>query len=441
MRTQRVMGLWALAIGLLVCGAVTPVWSDDTDGDGVDDAIDVCNNSPPGTAVDPEGRPLGDIDQDCDTDMDDFALFQQGMTGPLAPLGACCYPDGTCLWVTASDCAGVWQGEGTSCDPNPCIPSDMVVVPDGEFEMGDSFDEGDSDELPVHTVFLSPYYIDTYEVTNQQYADRLNWAYAEGWLITVIDGVVYQAGSGTSYPYCSTTTSYSDSRITWNGSTFAVVAGKEDHPMVMVSWYGAVAYCNWRSAMEGKPLCYDLSNWTCDFGVAGYRLPTEAEFEKAAGWDPVQERHYRFGEHTDGCGYDCLDGHRANYNSSGDPYEPGASPGTTPVGFYNGELHYKVDFGWPGSQTSYQTQNAKSYYGCYDMSGNVWEWCHDWYSSTYYSSSPGSNPTGPASGTIRVLRSGVWGYPPHWCRSADRLLNGPGALSINGGFRCASGTF
>ncbi len=443
MRTQRVMGLRALAIGLVLCGTVAPVWADDMDGDGVDDAIDVCSNTPPGTAVDAEGRPLGDIDQDCDTDMDDFALFRQGLTGPLAPLAACCCPDGTCVRATESDCAGVWQGEGTSCDPNPCIPPGMVCVPAGEFEMGDSFDEGDSDERPVHTVYLSPYYIDTYEVTNQQYCDGLNWAYAQGGLITVMSGVVFKHGSGTSYWYCHTATSSHSSRITWNGSTFGIVAGKESHPMVRVNWYGSVAYCNWRSAMEGKPLCYDLSTWTCDFGVAGYRLPTEAEWAKAAGWDPDQRRHFRFGEHTDGCGYNCLDGQRANYGNRGDPYEfdPRAFPYTTPVGFYNGELHYKVDFGWPGIQTSYQTQNAQSYYGCYDMSGSVWEWCHDWYSSTYYASSPGSNPTGPASGATHVLRGGNWASDPTSCRSANRRPPSPDKRYHFYGFRCASGTF
>ena len=317
---------------------------------------------------------------------------------------------------------------------------EMVFVPGGEFEMGDSFDEGFSRELPVHTVYLSPYYIDTYEVTNQQYADGLNWAWGQGDLITVTSGVVYKYGSGTSYASCDTTTSSSYSRIIWNGSTFGVTAGKETHPMVEVNWCGAVAYCNWRSAMEGKPLCYDLSTWACNFGVAGYRLPTEAEWEKAAGWDPVQQRHFRFGEHTDGCGYDCLDGQRANYAGSGDPFEAGDYPWTTPKGFYSGALHYKVDFGWPENETSYQTQDAQSYYGCYDMSGNVWEWCYDWHSGTYYSSSPGSNPTGPASGTYRVLRGGGWNGFPSNCRSACRYRSSPGNRYSYHGLRCASGT-
>ena len=325
----------------------------------------------------------------------------------------------------------------------PCAP--LVLVPGGEFEMGDPWSEHTANERPVHTVYLSPYHIDTYQVTNEQYADALNWAYDQGGLIEVIAEGVYKADSGTSYPYCHTTASSSSSAISWNGSTFGITSGKERHPMVTVSWYGSVAYCNWRSATDGKPLCYDRIDedppvWDCNFAVNGFRLPTEAEWEKAAGWDPTEERHYRFGEHSDGCGYNCLDGHRANYGGSGDPYAYGGVPHTTPVGFYDGDLHYKVDFGWPGYQTSYQTQNAQSYYGCFDMSGNLWEWCNDWYLYTYYSSSPESNPTGPTSGSQRVLRGGGWAYDTHFCRSAYRNSIAPFARGNVFGFRCAVGT-
>lgn len=221
MATQKRLGWWTLAIGLVLCATTAPAWALDTDGDGVDDAIDVCNNTPAGIAVDAEGRPLGDMDLDCDVDLDDFAVFQGNMTGPL----------------------------------DPVAPPNTVLVPAGEFEMGDSFGEGESNELPVHDVYLDAYYIDTYEVTNQQYADALNWAWAQGGLIHVSSGVVYQYG-GTTYPYCDTYSVDADSRIEWDGNTFTVTAGKEDHPMVQVSWYGAVAFSNWRSALEGRTPCY-----------------------------------------------------------------------------------------------------------------------------------------------------------------------------------------
>ncbi len=292
--------------------------------------------------------------------------------------------------------------------------------------MGDTFGEGTSDELPVHGVLLSPYYIDRYEVTNEQYAAALNWANAQGGLITVTDGVVHKYGS-VNAPYCDTNSADAESRIHWDGGTFSVTFGKEDHPVLEVSWYGSVAFCNWRSAMEGKPLCYDLATWTCDFGVAGYRLPTEAEWEKAAAWDPAQQRHFRYGEHTDGCGYNCLDGQRANCWSSDDPFETGAHPWPTPVGYYDG-----TNYG------GYQTQNAQSHYGCYDMTGNAWEWCHDRYSSTYYSSSPNSNPTGVATGSSFVLRGGGWNKFPHEGRAANRDGHSPGGRESYMGFRCAA---
>ncbi|MCK4341884.1 MAG: formylglycine-generating enzyme family protein [Phycisphaerae bacterium] len=424
MCTRRLMGLWTLTLGLVLWGTVAPTWA--TDG----------------------GRAVCKGDSNCDNvvswrDIDFFVaamnnnewLWEQQF---LPGVPTCSFSnndvneDGTVDWRDIDPLVALMN---TSC---PELLN-MVLVPAGEFEMGDPWSEGDDDERPVHTVYLSPYYIGTHNVTNQEYAAALNWAWAQGELITVTDGVVYQYGSGTSYPYCDTFPEVSESRIHWDGATFTVTVGKEDHPMVQVSWYGSVAYCNWRSAIEGRELCYDLGTWTCDFDMDGYRLPTEAEWEKAAGWDPVQQRHFRFGEHTDGCGVGCLDGRRANYWASGDPFETGDSPWTTPVGFYNGALHYKVDFGWPGSETSYQTQNAQSYYGCYDMSGNVRQWCNDWYDSYYYDYSPYDNPPGPASGTLRVLRGGHWDDGPYDSRSAYRNRIGPDYRVHIYGFRCALG--
>ena len=316
--------------------------------------------------------------------------------------------------------AGCWQ-----------CPEGTVLILAGEFAMGDPWSEGRSNELPVHDVYVSSFCIDVYEVTNEQYCAYLNSAHGQG-LIHVSGTVVYKAG-GTSYPYCDTYPSEPRSRISWDGNAFTVIAGKEDHPMLEVSWYGAVAYSNWRSDQDSRATCYDLDTWECNFGMNGYRLPTEAEWEKAAGWDPVQERHFRFGEHTDGCGVDCLDGPRANYTYSGDPYESEDYPWTTPVGYYDG-----------GNHGGYQTQDAPSYYGCYDMSGNVWEWCNDRYQNDYYDTYPPdgwpSDPTGPISGTHRVVRGGDADISPDFCRSAFRNWLAPDLRYSHFGFRCASGT-
>ena len=140
----------------------------------------------------------------------------------------------------------------------PC-PPEMVLIPAGEFEMGDPWSEGGSDELPVHDVYLDSFYMDIHEVTNDQYCTYLNSAYGQG-LIHVSGGIVYKAG-GTSYPYCDTYSYDTDSRIHFSGGTFTITTGKEDHPMLEVSWYGAVAYSNWRSDQDGRTPCYNLDTW------------------------------------------------------------------------------------------------------------------------------------------------------------------------------------
>ena len=390
-----------LAAMIVVLGAVAAAHAIDSDGDGVDDAIDVCNNTPPGVAVDSEGRPLGDIDRDCDTDLDDFTLFQQGFTGPMSPLP----PDG------------------------------MAVIPGGEYEMGCHEEPNSclSDELPVHTVYVDPFYIDKREVTNQQYVAALNWAWSQGGLIAVSTaGVVHKLGD-LNTPYCDTTDSSSYSRVIWNDQScmFSTDPNHESHPIPVVSWFGAAAYSNWRSAMEGRTPSYNTDTWECDFAATGYRLPTEAEWEKAArGGMHCPYQRYPWG--------DVVEGTIANYWESGDPYELGHDLSTTPVGFYTGELHYRVDFGWPGSQDSYQTSDGMNGYGLYDMAGNVWEWCHDRYSATYYQNyvDAGSppNPHGPDTGGERVERGGSW-HDFDFLRCARRTGFPPARLASHQGFR------
>jgi formylglycine-generating enzyme required for sulfatase activity len=211
-------------------------------------------------------------------------------------------------------------------------------------------------------------------------------------------------------------------------------------PMVQVSWYGAVAYCNWRSQQEGKPQCYNLSTWAYDPAIKGYHLPTEAQWEYAARGGLAGKR-FPWG--------DTINQTQANFWSY--PYfydvslvkrqyhpiwNDGVSPYTSPVGFFDGGLKYKANYNWLGSLTSYQTENGGNGYGLYDMACNVWEWCNDWYSSTYYSSSPDSCPAGPATGTFRVVRGGEWGGDgAYFCRVADRDESYPTFCYDHGGFR------
>jgi len=162
----------------------------------------------------------------------------------------------------------------------------MVFIPGGEFEMGMHFAPGGLDEGPLHAVLINSFFMSTCEITNQQYCDYLNDANSLG-QIKVGNGIVYAASdSGNSYPYCDTHSYDTDSQIDYSGGVFSVrtKGGRDmqDDPMIQVSWYGAVAYCDWRGDQEGYDSCYNLSTWDCDFTKKGYRLATEAEWEYAA---------------------------------------------------------------------------------------------------------------------------------------------------------------
>jgi len=122
-------------------------------------------------------------------------------------------------------------------------------------------------------------------------------------------------------------------------------------------------------------------------------------------------------------GGDDADEDRANWPNSDDPWETGPYPWTTPAGFYTGGLQQKTDFSWPGNQETYQTTNGSNAYGLFDMAGNVWEWCNDWYGREYYNVSPDTNPKGPEAGTpapdgnpYHVVRGGNW-YNGEWGHS------------------------
>jgi formylglycine-generating enzyme required for sulfatase activity len=344
--------------------------------------------------------PSADLTGDCFVDFEDFAVIgAQWLNG---------YD-----WNDVNTLANQWLAT------DPCVPDDMVYIPDGEFEMGNHVGYGYSDERPVHAVLLDAFFMSSCEITNQQYCDYLNSAYPAQ--IKVYGGVVYASSDDPcDYPYCDTHGYDAHSQIDYNdvSGTFSVRTKGEpprdmnDDPMVEVSWYGAAAYCNWRSSEEGYEDCYNLSAWDCNFSKHGYRLPTEAEWEYAArGGEHNPYYRYPWGDNT-------ISHKHANYfEESTFSFHPDWDDGTYPY-------------------TSVVGSFSANGYGLYDMAGNVFEWCNDWYDSAYYSVSPYDNPQGPPSGTYRVLRGGTWNVPAIYCRVAFRLDQvGPNYRYYDMGFR------
>ncbi len=287
---------------------------------------------------------------------------------------------------------------------------EMTLIPGGSFQMGDHAGFVDpqhpSDELPMHLVSVDSFYIGTYDVTNQQYIAFLNAAFQAG-TIEVRNGLVYRKGSNDLY--CDTRQSADFSSLNWDGKTFTLADTRGTHPVVGIRWMGGAAYTVWLSTALGLQPCYDTTSWNCDFTRNGYRFPTEAEWEYA-GRGGQYNPYYIFPWGND------ADPARANWPlTPANPFQTGAYPWTTPVGFFNGKLRSKADFSWPGNQATYQTLDGSNAFGLYDMAGNVWQLIHDWYQTNYYESGPGKNPTGPTSGSpmpdglaYHGMRGGNW---------------------------------
>jgi len=284
-----------------------------------------------------------------------------------------------------------------------------VMLPGGEYEMGDHFGFVDpshpTDELPVHVVSVNSFYIVITETTNSQFLEFLVDEINQG-LIVVRNNIVYAADGTEPLYYTNKFASYYS--IGYSDGSFSIVDNRAQHPVVGVMWTGAIAYCNWLSRIKGLEECYDLATGNCDFSKNGYRLPTEAEWEYAARGGH-KDPYYNYPNGN------TIDIKSVNLPNSGDPYESADYPNTTPVAFYDGKLKNKSDFNWPGSAATYQTTDGRNGFGLYDMQGNVWEFVNDWYGQNYYSISPSENPAGPSSGFImpdgkpyRGMRGGNW---------------------------------
>ncbi len=364
------------------------------------------------TVVETSGRPTGSTQSVFGSVLADVSVFQNCF-GPtpepscLAPFD--CNANGE---IELSDYA-VLYGRSVGLIGSPC---GMTLIPGGEIAMGDHHDAM-ADALPVHAIFVDSFYMDIHEIHNQQYADFLSAALSQG-SIEVVDGLIYPAG-GTEV-YCEISDVDADSRIRLSHGHFSVIPGKELHPMLEVSWYGAAAYANWRSEQDGRSPCYDLTTWDCDFDANGFRLPTEAEWEYAArGGERAPYRRYPWG--------DSINGANANYWNSADPYEVNAQPWTTPAGYFDGG----------------QTPTGPSMlngYGLYDISGNAWEWCNDWFSPSYYETSEYDNPRGPATGGSRAIRGGSWLGDAAFLRCAVRYDRPADRRGASYGFRLVLGS-
>lgn len=234
----------------------------------------------------------------------------------------------------------------------------MVEIPSGSFPMGvpPGDRDGGRDEYPRHEVLLDTFWIDQFEVTNGRYIE-------------------FVKSAGHRVPQNPT----NPTRNLWQGDS--ITESLAERPVINVDWFDADAYCKW----------------------AGKRLPTEAEWEKAA--KGTSDRRFPWGN-----------------------VEPTAK-------------HLNYNQRWIGEKTlmpvgSYEA--GKSPYGVYDVVGNVWEWVNDWYDARYYEKSPSKNPTGPQEGTKKVIRGAGWQNETPTVRIFTRVDSDPTMRNESTGFRCAA---
>jgi formylglycine-generating enzyme required for sulfatase activity len=282
----------------------------------------------------------------------------------------------------------------------------VALIPAGSFTMGDTLNDGWAGETPAHTLHVGTFYMDRLEVTKALWNTVYQWA-------------------------------------TNNGYTFDSTGGGKatDHPVQTVNWYDCVKWCNARSEMEGWRPCYytsaargtvyrtgnlNLGNDYVNWSANGYRLPTEAEWEKAA-------RGGAAGRRFAWSDADTITQDRANYFSYWAgwypyyPYDLNPTEGYHPTYAVGGKPY-----------TSPAGSFDPNDYGLYDMTGNAWEWCWDWYDAAWYDNAGATQPDtpGPSTGGARVGRGGSWSDYASGCRAAARNSAAPSYKNSNLGFRC-----
>lgn len=295
-------------------------------------------------------------DSEDDENPDEDAIQAQCSAGTVRV--TLCSTDGKMLQEQICDKDGEWQNNGECSEK-------MIAIPAGSFKMGNMGYGGEYSE-PFHDVVLSAYKIYKYEVMVSQYQ-----ACVDAGKCSNNNGLEPQYYTSQTYPYCN-----------------LGAERKDGHPMNCVSWYGAKAYCEW----------------------IGKRLPTEAEWEKAA--RGTDGRRYPWGITRATCHYAVLH----------DPYAGG------------------YGCGFNGTMPVWSKPEGVSPYGLYNMSGNVGEWCSDWFQRNYYNL-PSENPTGPSerdsAGYGRVIRGGGWYSEYYSLNTYGRGSDNPEWFGADAGFRCA----
>lgn len=316
----------------------------------------------------------------------------------------------------------------TSGVKNALIPI-MVDIEATTFQLGRlDTQDGESDEIPRHSVTLSPYEIGKYEITNSQYVAVLNWAldksYLNNALFKPFTEIASEAGPSPHYRGRLLIALSSSSDILFEHGQFRTTMRDgifmDDHPVVDVTWAGAVAYANWLSEIQELSPAYDMKTFTrIDPLTDGYRLPTEAEWERAAGWEGgLEERSYQYATSADD-----LAKNEANFQL-GNPLKVSgldSYPFTTPIGYFDGSTP--------------QRKLAVSPSGCFDMSGNVQEWCEDWFGP--YTEEAKTDPTGVPKSPFKVVRGGGWNSMKNSCRTTNRGWTEPFNHFRSFGFRVA----